>query len=602
MFEVEVRHGNIQKHECDLEIISSFEGSYQNITHLSLIPWGEHCTECAVPACYKTCDLYEPRSDNLCRRFVNGIIPIDHVKNILGYIVKIDFKRWGKLMAYGNTFLVPLNRAKLIERFTLKLDQAASNLPTTQWPRRKGRTGIFSPAVYGLKKQVTRAGIFSSDTTPSYFFIEAYNPSDKNVDLSVALSPSQSTSFQKKVVLVPGMNKCKIPFSEMSGLIHPNEKIVMSIVPNILTKEEEGLTLYFGLVGFVKDVDYKEKTKHIKVVVWDLDNTVWNGVLIEKGSNGVELNPKAKQVIIELDKRGIVNSVASKNDYQTAWSQLKQFGLSEYIVFPKINWDPKSENIHKTVQDFNVNVDTFAFIDDQPFEREQVKVTLPGIRVYADNEIDTLLGRPEFNPPISSETAGRREFYLTQGQRSSYEKQFGNYLEFLRNCNIKLDVIKARDQHIERIYELCQRTNQLNFSGNRYTIEQVQQLISDDQKHVFALECTDKFGTYGTVGVCVVDISYPQTPKLIDLMFSCRVQAKRVEHAFLQFIIQFYANNGAIQFNAMWKKTEKNQPSGKVFNDMQFKEIGESNGVTSLVFDSMSAIPNDNIIDISFKD
>ena len=112
------------------------------------------------------------------------------------------------------------------------------------------------------------------------------------------------------------------------------------------------------------------KDTKIKCVVWDLDNTLWEGIL-QEGDN-IVLKEEAAAVIKELDKRGILQSVSSKNDYESAKEKLEEFGLWEYFIYPQINWNPKSEAIETIAKSINIGIDTLAFVDDQEFEREEV--------------------------------------------------------------------------------------------------------------------------------------------------------------------------------------------------------------------------------------
>ena len=102
--------------------------------------------------------------------------------------------------------------------------------------------------------------------------------------------------------------------------------------------------------------------KEIKCVIWDLDNTLWNGILTE--DEEVKLREDAKNMIIELDSRGILNSVSSKNNYEDAMKKLEEFGLSQYFLYPEINWNPKSDSVGNIVKNLNISMDTVLFIDD----------------------------------------------------------------------------------------------------------------------------------------------------------------------------------------------------------------------------------------------
>jgi FkbH-like protein len=612
MFEFEIRYKTDAGDPAEEEAVRAFEYiDRSRISHVSLISWGEHCTECAVPACFHTCDLYERRSDGLCRRFVNGIVPVSVRGGHFGGIVRIDFKPWGKLMAYGNSHLVPVDRASRIESALFRIDSLASALPATSWPKRRGRTGIFSPASYIFKKAITNSGLFSSARTPDAFCLEAFNPAPQNVHLVLDMKVPGETRipFIYKLVLAPGISEIAIPFAEINGIPADHGKITMQVVPEIESGRSNPLTLYFGFIGFAKftaatrrTTDSPVKVRHVKAIIWDLDNTLWNGILTESNPSDIRLRNGVRDLIAEMDRRGIVNSVASKNEYDSTWKQLQNLGIADYFVFPKINWSPKSENIRAIVQDLNIGLDTVAFIDDQPFEREQVRSVYPDVRVYTENQIAGLLLLPEFNPQLSGESANRRIFYQSQSVRQGFQEQFhDDYFSFLSNCDICLTVSRGTLSHLDRIHELSQRTNQLNFSGNRYNHEKIVELLNDEEKDLFVLDCVDRFGAYGTIGLAIVDKFVRESPAVVDLMFSCRVQAKRIEHSLLNFLISKYAGEGARELIALWKKTSRNAPAGKVFGDLGFEEMGTIDGLTRLRVSDLSQPKMDGIVTVAFE-
>jgi FkbH-like protein len=193
----------------------------------------------------------------------------------------------------------------------------------------------------------------------------------------------------------------------------------------------------------------------------------------------------------------------------------------------------------------------------------------------------------------------RRGFYQNQINRNREGAVFqGEYLEFIRSCDIRLHIIHTIPDNIDRVQELVQRTNQMNFSGNRYQRQSIEELINTPEFDKYTLQCEDKFGNYGTVGFCVVDNRKPQ---LIDLMFSCRIQSKRIEHAFISWLLHHYR---ALNFDIMYakyKKTPKNTPAGQVFKDFGFNEIQNINNDINYEFDLTGEIPWDGLIIIELE-
>jgi len=103
--------------------------------------------------------------------------------------------------------------------------------------------------------------------------------------------------------------------------------------------------------------------KKIKCLVWDLDNTIWDGVILEDGD--VVLKDGIIDIIKTLDERGVLQSIASRNNFKDAYDKLLEFGISEYFLYPQINWNSKSESIKSIAKDLNIGIDSFAFVDDR---------------------------------------------------------------------------------------------------------------------------------------------------------------------------------------------------------------------------------------------
>jgi FkbH-like protein len=139
---------------------------------------------------------------------------------------------------------------------------------------------------------------------------------------------------------------------------------------------------------------------------------------------------------------------------------------------------------------------------------------------------------------------------------------------------------------------LTQRTNQMNFSGNRYTRQKLDALIENPQLDTYVMDCHDRFGSYGTIGFCVADC---QANLVIDLVFSCRIQSKRVEHGFLIYLLQRHRARGAEDFYVSYRRTPQNANAGKVFDDLGFQVLDDKNGACVLVFRANREIPEDNI-------
>jgi FkbH-like protein len=603
MFELEVNHDKLETDVVPDDIRQQFQVDAQKIRGYAVLPWEEHCTECAMPECYMTCDLYEPRKDGKCRRFIGGISPI---KGASRQIVRIAFKRWGQLMAYANLHMIPFSTASRIEKFVSAFDMLVSAIPDHKIAIR-GRSSISSRIERRLKQTIAKNGYFKDNSAgqPDQFLMEIVNPNPEAISLSLVINNTDQAKYnmgyQELVELNPGFNRISIDFDNIANRLDTGKKFNIALNPNILDKASEGLTLYFGMLTFIwltesKQLNAVEQLPSIKVIAWDLDNTVWDGILIEDGADKLKLKPGIIETIKQLDKRGIMNTVVSKNNPEDALRYLEQIGLKEYMVYPKIGWGQKGQYIKELVKDFNVGANTFAFIDDSPFERDQVKSLNPEVRVYDALDYNQLPSLPEFNPRVSSESHLRRQLYLYEKTRQEELSSFdGDYLSFLKSCEIALNIDKASIEKIDRIQELVQRTNQLNFSGNRYQREQIEKILTDQNKDTYIIDCQDKYGIYGTIGFAIVN---KQNAELVDLMFSCRVQSKRVEHAFISFLLSYYKELKHTHMTALYKESNRNKKAASVFQDMKFSIQDKQENLTTFSYDLSKPIPDDGVIEV----
>ena len=165
-----------------------------------------------------------------------------------------------------------------------------------------------------------------------------------------------------------------------------------------------------------------ENNARIKCVIWDLDNTLWEGILSEGG--GKSLRRGAMEAVLELDRRGIVQSVSSKNDYGAAVRQLAAFGLEDYFLCPQISWNPKSGGIQTILSALNIKPEATAFVDDSAFERDEVGRVLPALHRYDGADLPEMLALPEFQVPfITEDSANRRHMYRAALARQTAEKE-----------------------------------------------------------------------------------------------------------------------------------------------------------------------------------
>ncbi|MEV0326007.1 HAD-IIIC family phosphatase [Micromonospora echinospora] len=274
----------------------------------------------------------------------------------------------------------------------------------------------------------------------------------------------------------------------------------------------------------------------IKCVVWDLDDTLWDGVLLEGDV------PRARTEVVDtlrtLDGRGILHAVASRGDHDRAVAHLRELGLLDYFVHVEVGWDAKSVAVSRTAAALNLNPDSFAFVDNDPSERDEVADALPMVRCYPDSAAADLPDRPEFVPErLTGESRRRRVMYQAEQRRRVDEERAGAHrAEFLAGLDLVMTVRRAREEDLERARELTVRTHQLNTTGRTYSMEQLRALCADPRHEVLVASLTDRYGSYGTIGLAVSELA-GDDHVLTLLLMSCRVVSRGAGSALLHHVV-----------------------------------------------------------------
>ncbi|MEU7748178.1 HAD-IIIC family phosphatase [Nonomuraea sp. NPDC049158] len=310
----------------------------------------------------------------------------------------------------------------------------------------------------------------------------------------------------------------------------------------------------------------------IKCVVWDLDDTLWDGVLLEDGN--VSLRDDLVQLIHELDRRGVLHSVASKNDEQTVLAKLGELGLEEMFVYPQIGWSAKSTSIASIAKSLNVATDALAFIDDQEFERAEVAHVHPGVLCLAPGEVMDAADTPEFTPRfVTVESRHRREMFRGQIAREESERTFhGTPEDFLAHLGMRFVIRRATRDDLQRAEELTVRTNQLNSTGRTYSYEELDELRGSADHLLLVADLKDMFGDYGTIGLALVERG-PRHWHLRLLLMSCRTMSRGVGTILLNHVMSEARAAGA-RLRADFVETGRNRVMQITYAFAGFTEAG----------------------------
>ncbi|MFI6688486.1 HAD-IIIC family phosphatase [Streptomyces sp. NPDC050485] len=275
----------------------------------------------------------------------------------------------------------------------------------------------------------------------------------------------------------------------------------------------------------------------VKCLVWDLDDTVWNGTVLE--GDAPQPFPEVLATLRALDERGILHAVASRGDHATATAHLQALGIEELFTVLEIGWGAKSDAVRHVAEAINIGIDTVAFIDNDAVERAEVAAAHPAVRVYAAEQAAGLPDLTAFQPPfVTDESRGRRHLYRGELSRKRAQETYtGLAKDFLATLGLVLTVRRATETDLERAHELTVRTHQLNTTGRTYDMSQLRELLASPAHQVLVASLEDRFGSYGTIGLALTELTGTDSVLKL-LLLSCRVMSRGVGPALIGHLVR----------------------------------------------------------------
>ena len=322
------------------------------------------------------------------------------------------------------------------------------------------------------------------------------------------------------------------------------------------------------------------EAKTLKCVVWDLDNTLWSGILVEDPE--VRLRDGVETVLKTLDERGVLHSIASRNHFEDARARLMQLGLWDYFLHPQIRWDSKVQSIEAIAKELNLGIDALAFVDDDPFEREAVAFSLPQVTCIDAARVPELLELRELMPRFVTEDSRlRRHMYRDDARRKQAEQAWqGTDEEFLATLGMRFHIAPAGAADLQRAEELTVRTNQLNSTGVTYGHDELDRLRQSPRHSLWMASLDDRFGSMGRIGLALVERA-PEVWTIRLLLMSCRVMSRGVGSLLLNFVIA-QAREAGVAVRADFIPNDRNRAMAITYAFAGFKKLDEQAGVHRL--------------------
>ncbi|MBP3483710.1 MAG: HAD-IIIC family phosphatase [Oscillospiraceae bacterium] len=359
----------------------------------------------------------------------------------------------------------------------------------------------------------------------------------------------------------------------------------------------------------INDFAAKISTTRKKVLVLDLDNTLWGGVVGEDGADGIVLGQSligaayrdAQKRIKELAATGILLAIASKNnpeDVQAVFRENPHMVLKEEdFVSVKANWEPKFVSIRDMADELNLGLDSFVFLDDNEVEREAVRANLPQVTV-ADFPRDAAK-LPQTICDIyekyfwcvreTAEDKNKAQQYHEETNRKKALESAASMDDYLKSLNMVIAINEVRPNQFERTVQLLNKTNQFNTNTVRMDMPQFLKYVEDEHSHVYVANVSDKYGSSGLVAVMLTRAD-GNVLHIENFLMSCRVMGRQIEDSIVFAVEKQAESIGIKKIASSYKPTAKNKPVENLWDRLGFELVCEKNGEKHYEL----SLPNEN--------
>lgn len=333
-----------------------------------------------------------------------------------------------------------------------------------------------------------------------------------------------------------------------------------------------------------------------KLIVLDLDDTLWGDIVGEVGWENLKLGGhdpvgeafvEFQQALKALTRTGILLGIVSKNDEATALAAMERH--PEMVLRRpdfagwRINWNDKAANIADLVAEFNLGLNSVVFIDDDPAERARVREALPEVSV-PEWPVDkllyarTLLEMRLFDKPvITEEDVARTEMYVSDGERSAEKQSFQSMAEWLRSLELVVKAETLNETNLTRAAQLLNKTNQMNLTTRRMGEVELLGWSRQERQRVFVFRISDRFGDYGLTGLAGLKRNGPHA-RITDFLLSCRVMGRGIEEAMLHVLVEYARTTGVREIEARYLPTARNRPCLEFFEERAGFHRGREEG------------------------
>ncbi len=270
----------------------------------------------------------------------------------------------------------------------------------------------------------------------------------------------------------------------------------------------------------------------VKCIVFDLDNTIWNGTL--DSNDNVKLKDGIIKYLKNAFEKGIILAVASKNNYEQAYKKIVELGIEKYFYKLYISWEDKFKAIKDLAKQLNILEEHILFIDDSDIELAEAKYYIPKLQILNEKNISLLNNYINDISIITEETKNRNKIYKILEKRKEKEQEMSKE-EFMKYCNIKIKINLAKEEEFLRIEELLSRTNQMNLNNKILTVDELKKMSNKNEYSIFVVRMSDIFANYGIVGTTIIKENESEI-EIQYLAISCKVEGRNIGKNVIEFI------------------------------------------------------------------
>jgi len=335
--------------------------------------------------------------------------------------------------------------------------------------------------------------------------------------------------------------------------------------------------------------------KSKKVLILDLDNTVWGGIIGDDGLEGIQIaqgdargeaHLAVQRFALDLRQRGIVLAVCSKNTDEVARKPFEEhpemlLKLDHIAVF-QANWSDKATNIQAIAEELALGLDSMVFLDDNPAERGLVRKLLPQVAVpeLPDEPalyVRTLAAAGYFESvAFASEDLGRAGFYQNNAKRANLQKQVGGVAAYLASLDMTITFQPFDATGRARIVQLINKSNQYNLTTRRYTDPEVAEAETDPAVFTLQVRLADIFGDNGMISVVICRRAEPGVWEIDTWLMSCRVLGRKVEQMVLREILEHAQGAGISKLIGVYRPTDRNKLVVDHYAKLGFTQVDEA--------------------------